>query len=133
MHELRRVTIQGTLLVIGTAGIAFIFLAVVGGPLVRLIFGDQYSGLGSVVATLCLGMFARILVVPIDAALVTLRRGRAMFAATFVQLLVILGSGFPLIRWLGLDGVGYAMALSFGAAALIQWGVFLRGNVDEQD
>jgi len=69
MPELRRFTFQATLLVTIIAGIAFLALAAVGGPLVRLIFGDQYGGLGGIVATLCLGMLVRIAGVPIDSSL----------------------------------------------------------------
>jgi len=64
--ELRRFTLQATLLVTIVAGIGFLALAAVGGPLVRMIFGEQYSGLGGIVASLCLGMLVRVAGVPID-------------------------------------------------------------------
>ena len=48
-------------------------LAALGGPLVNFIFGDGYAGLGPVVATLCLGMFARIVAMPIDGAMIALQ------------------------------------------------------------
>ena len=46
MPELRRLTFQATLLVTLVAGVAFLGLALVGGPLVKLIFGEQFGGLG---------------------------------------------------------------------------------------
>lgn len=128
---LRRVTVNCTLIVAATAGIAFICLAMVGGPLVAWIFGSAYGELGTVVATLSIGMFARFLSVPIDAAMVTLRQGRVMFYAAVAQLIVILGAGVPLMDWLGLNGVGYTMALGFGAATLVQWSAFLHASSSE--
>lgn len=126
MRDLRRITFQATLLVTIVAGVAFLGLAIVGGPLVKLIFGDQFVGLGGVVATLCLGMFVRVAGVPIDASLSALREGRAMFAATMLQLAVVVLAGVPLIARCGLNGVGYTMALAYGAAAAVQWYWFFQ-------
>jgi O-antigen/teichoic acid export membrane protein len=126
MPELRRFTFQATVLVTIVAGLAFLALAAVGGPLVRMIFGDQYSGLGGIVATLCLGMLVRIAGDPIDSSLAALREGRAMFVAIIVQLAVVVLAGVPLIARCGLNGVGYTMALAYGATAAIQWYWFLQ-------
>ena len=126
--ELRRLVVRGTLLIAVLAGAAFSVLAVVGGPLVELVFGDQYVGLGRVVATLCLGMFARFVSLPIQAAMVALEHGRWMLAASVVRIALILGAGVPLIWWCGLEGVGYTMALSTAAAAAVQWYLFARGG-----
>jgi O-antigen/teichoic acid export membrane protein len=125
MPELRRMTLQATLLLAAIAGVAFVALAAVGGPLVRLLFGEQYSGLGGVVATLCLGMLARIISVPIDASLSALRQGRAMFVAMIVQLVVVV-VGIPLIGQLGLNGVGYTMAIACTLSAAVEWYWFLQ-------
>jgi O-antigen/teichoic acid export membrane protein len=114
------------------AGLGFLALAIVGGPLVELVFGHRYAGLGSVVVTLCLGMFARVLVMPIDGAMVALARGRVMVVASIVRLALIVGAGVPLIAWLGLEGVGYAMALSAAGGAIIQWWDFAKGGRDVQ-
>src|SRR5262249_4483048 len=126
MSELRRFTFQATLLVTIAGGLAFLALAIVGGPLVRMIFGEQYSGLGGIVALLCIGMLVRIAGVPIDATLAALREGRTMFIAIIVQLAVVVVVGVPLIARCGLNGVGYTMALAYGAAAAIQWRRFLQ-------
>jgi O-antigen/teichoic acid export membrane protein len=124
--QLHRMAVSGTLWIALGTGAALVCLAVVGGPAVHLIFGDDFAGLGSVVTALCLGMFARMLAMPIEAAMVALQYGRTMVIATIVRLLLILGCGLPLIWWQGLEGVGYAMAISAAGAALVQWYVFLR-------
>jgi O-antigen/teichoic acid export membrane protein len=131
LASLRRMAVRSTLLLAAWAGAALFAVALVGGPLVQFIFGDEYAGLGPVVATLCLGMFARIVAMPIDGALTALKRGRVMVIAGAVRLLIIVGAGVPLIAWLGLEGVGYAMALSAVAGAAVQWSNLLQGGGDE--
>ena len=131
--ELRRIALHATALIAVGAGLAFGCLAIMGGVAVRVIFGPEYSGLGSVVAALCLGMFAHSLLVPIEGAMVALRQGRGMLAAGLVRLVVVAGAGAPLIWWRGLEGVGYAMALSSAAAAAVQWSMFLRSGVSSVD
>jgi O-antigen/teichoic acid export membrane protein len=126
MHDLRLITIHATLAVSAVAAVAFLALALVGGPLVKLIFGDQFAGLGGVVATLCLGMLVRVAGVPIEASLSALREGKAMLVAMLAQLAVIILAGVPLIAHIGLNGVGYTMALAYGATAAVQWYVFLQ-------
>jgi O-antigen/teichoic acid export membrane protein len=126
--ELRRFTLQATVLVTIVAGMGFLLLAVVGGFLVHVIFGAKYTGLGPVVATLCLGMFVRVVGVPIDASLAALREGRTMFISILVQLVVVAAAGIPLIANFGLGGVGYTMALAYGSTAAIQWCWFLAAH-----
>jgi O-antigen/teichoic acid export membrane protein len=126
MHDLRRFTIQATLLLSLVAGVAFLALATVGGPLVELIFGDQYAGLGGIVAALCLGMMIRTAGVPIDSSLVALRQGRVMFVSILAQLAIVILAGIPIIAYYGPIGVGYTMALAYAASGVIQWHHFLK-------
>jgi O-antigen/teichoic acid export membrane protein len=126
MAELRRMTLHATLLLAVVAGTAFVALAAVGGPLVRLIFGEQFSGLGGVVATLCLGMLARIISIPIDASLTALRQGRVMLLAMIMQLAVVIVVGIPLIGNIGLNGVGFTMAIACTLSAAAEWYWFLQ-------
>jgi O-antigen/teichoic acid export membrane protein len=110
------------------SGAALLGVALVGGRLVEIVFGEPYHGLGSVVATLCLGMFARIVAMPVDSAIVALKRGRLLVAAAALRLIVILGAGIPLVAYCGLDGVGYAMAASAASGGMLQWWSLLRGG-----
>jgi O-antigen/teichoic acid export membrane protein len=124
LAALKQLAVRTTLLLTVGFGIAFVLLAAVGGHLVELIFGARYTGLGPVVVTLCLGMFARVLSMPIDGAMVALARGRVMLIAAVVRLVLIIGMGIVFVSWLGLEGVGYAMALSAAAGAIVQWVAF---------
>jgi O-antigen/teichoic acid export membrane protein len=126
--ELHRMAARGTLLIALGTGAALFCLALVGGPAVHLIFGDKFADLGPVVTSLCIGMFARMLAMPIEAAMVALQYGRTMLAAAIVRLVLIVGIGIPLIWWQGLEGVGYALAISTAGAGLVQWYVFLQSK-----
>jgi O-antigen/teichoic acid export membrane protein len=129
--ELRRAAVRGTLLLFVVAGVGFACLAVIGGTLVELVFGSQFTGLGGAVAAISLGMFANCLQFPVDAAMVALRRGRAMTITALVKLALAIGAGAPLIAWFGLEGVGYAMAVSCLTGAALQWCFFLQEHGDE--
>jgi O-antigen/teichoic acid export membrane protein len=121
VSALRQMTARSTLLLAFWSGVALIAIAAIGGPLVELMFGGEYAGLGIVVATLCLGMFARIVALPVDGATVALQRGRLLVIAGALRLVTIVAAGVPLIAWRGLEGVGYAMAASAFAGAAVQW------------
>jgi Na+-driven multidrug efflux pump len=73
-------------------------------------------------------MFARMLLMPIEGAMVALQRGRTMLVASIVRLVLIVGSGALLIWSCGMDGVGYALAVSSVGAAAVQWHDFLTLN-----
>ena len=127
-----RTTIRDTLLVGLFAGAALAALALLGGPVVHLIFGAEFGGQGAVVAALCLGMFAHSLLVPVDAVLAALQRGRAMLIASVARMIVIIGAGVPLIWWRGAEGVGYSIALGCAAAAIVQWFALARESNDNR-
>lgn len=126
--DLRKNTIRATLLTGLFAGVSLATLALLGGPMVRLVFGPEFGGQGAVVATLCLGMFAHSLLVPSDAVLAALQRGRALLAASAARTMVIFAAGAPLIWWLGSEGVGYSIALGCAAATMVQWFALSRDS-----
>ncbi len=125
-HDLRKLAFQGTWHMAWIFGLLFSGLALGGGLMVQLLFGNEFEGLGWVVASLCLGLYVQVLNFPVDAALSALRGGRAMLAASLVRLVLILGSGVPLIAWYGSIGVGAALAIGSLGAGVLQWNLFLR-------
>ena len=125
-QNLRRLAFAGTWHLAWIFGLLFVSLAVAGGQLVQAFFGSKFSGLGWVVASLCLGLYLQVLNYPVDAALSALRSGRAMLAASLVRLALILATGLPLIAWYGSIGVGAALAMGSLGAAMLQWNLFLR-------
>jgi O-antigen/teichoic acid export membrane protein len=129
----KQFALRTTLLVGVGAGLGFAVLAVCGGTLVRLMYGGEFAGLGRVAAALALGMFAHAMFLPVDAALVALRRGNAMLLAAVVRLVLAVGCGVMLVWWRGLEGVGYAMAISSVASAAIEWYALVRSGEDASE
>ena len=123
-------TTQGTQLIAVGFGVLFLTLAVFGGKLVTFFFSQQFAGLGTVVASLCLGMYFHVLCSPVEAALNALQEGRAMVVASLLRLAVILLAGIPLIALYGPLGVGFAMAAGAITAGAYQWYLF-AGRQDD--
>jgi O-antigen/teichoic acid export membrane protein len=114
-------TTRITLVLAVWSGAALLMVAVVGGPLVKFLFGNGYDGLGGVVASLCLGMFARIVAMPVESAVVAMKHGQILVCAAGLRLAVLICAGVPMIAFIGLAGVGYAMAISSLANAILLW------------
>lgn len=117
-------TVQGTKAIGLGFGVLFAALATCGGSLVHLIFGDEFAGLGFIVASLCLGMYFHVLCSPVEAALTALQDGRSMLIASLIRLGMILLAGIPLIAVYGPIGVGFAMSLGAVSACIYQWYLF---------
>ena len=129
--DLWRTTTRATLMLGLSAGAALSVLALLGGPVVRMVFGPEFGGQSAIVAALCLGMFAHSLLVPVDAVLAALQRGRALLVASVARMIVIIAASVPLIWWRGAEGVGYSIALGCAAAAIVQWLALARETGDE--
>lgn len=96
-------------------------IASFGGPLVAWMYGPDFTGLGIVVAALCLGMFFQVLTIPGEAALSALQDGKAILLASVARLAVILAAGIPLIMVYFSTGVGLTLAISSLVMVLFQW------------
>ena len=136
--EINRTALRATALMgLGFGGM-FGALAVYGGDLVALLYGKDYAGQDLVVAMFCLAIFFRAVAVPVDAALMALRRGKLLATGAIVQLCFALVTGGLLIHAFGAVGAGCAMATSDGISLAVRWvlfrridGVSLRGYSDE--
>ncbi len=117
-------TLRGTRLIGLSFGVMFTLLALFGGTLVHFVFGERFSGLGPIVASLCLGMFFHVLCSPVEAALTAVKDGRTMLVASLLRLGMILLAGIPLIALYGPIGVGFAMATGALTALVYQWYCF---------
>lgn len=102
-------------------GIVLGVIAVAGDPLVSLLYGGEFAGLGSVVAVLCAGYFLNLLTVPTEAALSALQEGKSIFLAGSIRLFSILVFGIPLIWRYYSFGVGMTLAISSFATVAVQW------------
>jgi O-antigen/teichoic acid export membrane protein len=124
--ELRRATIELTLILALVFGALLTALGFFGGELVTTIYGEDYVGQHTVVATLCLGTFFFAMNIPVDSALLALRRGQVVLAASVTQLVLGVGIAAPLMLWLGTVAIGYAMAVSGVGGLIVRWHFFWR-------
>jgi O-antigen/teichoic acid export membrane protein len=128
--ELRRTTIELTLVLALLFGALLTALGVFGGELVATIYGEDYAGQHTVVATLCLGLFVFAVNIPVDSALLALRRGRVVLVASVTQLVLGVGIAAPLMLWLGTVAIGCAMAISGLGGLIVRWHYFWRDQRD---
>jgi O-antigen/teichoic acid export membrane protein len=90
-----------------------------GGLLVQLLYGHKYAGNGIVVAVLALGMAANAVVSPYGRALFVLDRADLDFAINVAALVLSIGCGVPLVKWLGPFGAACtSTAVYMGSAVL---------------
>lgn len=122
---LKEQAVSATKLIVLAFGLLFLLLASSGGWLVALFFGGEFTGLGLVVASLCLGLYLHVIGSPVESALAALQDGRAIVIASVVRLGLIMLLGVPLIAAYGPIGVGFAMALGALGAGAYQWYHFL--------
>ena len=96
-----------------------VVLVLCGGFLVQLLYGHKYAGNGLVVAVLALGMAANAAVFSYSRALFALDRADLDFAINVAALVLSIGCGVPLVKWLGPLGAAYSLtAVSMGSAVL---------------
>jgi O-antigen/teichoic acid export membrane protein len=126
--ELRRTTTEMTLILALVFGVLSVILGVFGGELVTAIYGEDYAGQQAVVATLCLGLFVFAVNIPVDSALLALRRGQVVLVASLTQLVLGVGIAAPLMLWLGTVAIGYAMAVSGAGGLIVRWVCFCRSQ-----
>ena len=118
-NRLWNITVNSTTLFAGAFGGLFLLLALGGGPLVQLCFSDEYTDLGWVVASLCLGAYCHVISIPAEASLSVLHDGKSIATAAAVRMTLIVLAGPVLIGNFGPQGVGLALALGSTGGLLI--------------
>ena len=102
------------------AGLIVLFLAFAGGDLVRLVYGEGFSGLGPIVAVLALSLFSVLLSMPLQLGILALNKPQINPAFHAVTLTFTILAGFPLIVLYGKIGAaaGYSISTILGLIAL---------------
>jgi O-antigen/teichoic acid export membrane protein len=95
-----------------------VVLVLCGGMLVKVLYGHKYAGNGIVVAVLALGTVANAAAFSYSRALFALDRADVDFAINVAALVLSIGCGVPLVKWLGPLGAAYTLtAVNMGGAA----------------
>jgi O-antigen/teichoic acid export membrane protein len=126
LKELNRVMTFYTILLATAVGAFSLLLFVFGGPLVVLIYGDKYAGLGAVVGVLNLSNLATILAVPVGSALVATEQSRIHVRGSVCALLVTLIAGPWMVITYKIMGAAIALSAAATASFLVRWLAFRR-------
>jgi O-antigen/teichoic acid export membrane protein len=90
------------------------------------VFGMQFADLGHLIAWNCLSALVSAMTLPLEAALLTLGRGKDLFLSSVGRIGCTLCLGIPLIYGFELPGASILAAIGFLAVAIIQSVYLLR-------
>ena len=119
---LKRVTRRGILLIAGGLVAFAVTISLFSEPLLRLFYGQKYSGNGLIMAVLAMNIVLAGLAIPIGQALVTVGRANAQFWSSLIMLGVTASIGVGSVLMWKVHGAAVALivgsALFFAANAL---------------
>jgi len=90
------------------------------------VFGMQFADLGHLIAWNCLSALVSAMTLPLEAALLSLGRGKDLFLSSVGRIACTLCLGIPLIYGFELPGASILAAIGFLAVAIIQSVYLLR-------
>lgn len=114
MAGLRRTIGSTRVLILGLTGAYLALVAIAAGPLLEIVFKQQYAGIESEVQLLCLAFFLFCLNQPSESFLIVLRQSEALFLTrllTAIVTLIALAAALPY----GAPGMAVAIAVSQSA------------------
>ncbi len=98
----------------------------VGGDLLRLAYGEQYVGYGSVVGILAFALSAEIISLPYNFGLHMLGRSEKVFVGCLINLVVTVTLGFWMLKLYGPLGVACGLLLGYSSSAIYRWAIYRR-------
>jgi O-antigen/teichoic acid export membrane protein len=124
--EMRRLVRRGTLVLGGGACLFSIVAYLMGGRVLRIIYGPAFSQHGLLVFLLSLSVLAAALTLAPTFALVAARRADANLRVNVVCLILHVTVGLLLVRMYGAMGAAYGLAAGGFTAAALRWLVYRR-------
>jgi O-antigen/teichoic acid export membrane protein len=122
-----RYTVRTTAVMAASIGVFLLGVAIVGVPVVHLIFGKAAEGVSTfLLVTLSAGLLSEALLIPIEYAMVNLGRTRLMFNTAIMRLVVNATIGFSLVGLFGAEAIGVGMLLGSLVALGWQWAAFAQ-------
>jgi O-antigen/teichoic acid export membrane protein len=114
-----------TSMLVGIAmGVLCCLLFLFGGPLIVFLYGAKYTGNGTVVFILALGMVAASLAFAFSRALFVLERADIDFKVNFVPLIILFTFGIWFVRSHGPLGAAFGLLLANVAATAVRFASF---------
>lgn len=100
--------------------VPLIVLALLGDPLLRTLYGEQFGGHGWEVTIIAAGLVPAAAAFVYSRALFALERADLDFKVNFVPLGVLLTGGIGLVGWLGPLGAALSLLVSHAASAVVR-------------
>ncbi len=122
----RRILRNATLGLTGVMAVVCPALFIVGGTLLRLIYGARYDGYGLTVGALSLAQAIDVLAMPASYTLFLFDRPDVIVKSNFIVLGVTVTAGVVLVRLLGPLGVALGLLSGNGLAAIFRWRAYSR-------
>ncbi len=113
MHKL---IMRACLLFVPMAGGIVLFLAIAGGWLVRLVYGEDFSGLGMAVGIISIAIAPTIVSAPLQLGILALNKPQLNPVFHIVALIVTAVAGMPLAVLYGTIGAAWGFVLSTSCA-----------------
>ena len=132
LDGLKRFSLLSTLAAATLALLATALLTLFGEQVVQLLFKSNYAS-RYVVGAVTLGFCTQAVIIPVEAALMALERGRELFAASVLRVLVVLIAGIPLVWWQGAAGIGWTSALQSLIVLVYMWNCLARVDEMQRD
>lgn len=108
---------RNAFVVVGLMAVGVLLVMLLADPLVRMLFGDEFAGAGSVLRILCVGLLLTIAAYPINASLFAMNRSAIFPVMSALSVPAFVGGNLLLVPRFGADGA--AMAYTFGAAVAL--------------
>ena len=125
---LRRFTLLATVCVGSAMALFFLVILFCGGPLLRLIYGNGYGGLGGVTTLLAAGAFVGSLSAPAFRGLLALEQSRLTLVTECLMLLLQASAGAWLVMRWGAGGAALGVLLAGAAGTAYQLTAFLSSS-----
>jgi O-antigen/teichoic acid export membrane protein len=105
--------------VVGLMAGGILLIMLVADPLVRMLFGSEFSDAGSVLRILCVGLLLTVAAYPINASLFALGRSAVFPLMSAVSVPAFVAGNLLLVPRFGAEGAAMAYTISAGVALLV--------------
>ncbi len=105
-----------------------LFVALIAGPLIHLLFGSSFDGAASVLRILCVGLVFAVLAYPINATLFARNKSAVFPLMSTVSMLAFIGANMALVPRYTADGAAMAFAFSAFVAFVVSGGYYLMAR-----
>ena len=119
-------TLKSCLFLAACMALLCLVMFLAGDYFIRLIYGQDYSGLGMLVGLVCVAQAADVVSFPFRGGILALERPEALYKVNMIQLGVIIALALALIPSMGKTGVGLCMVLGNGVALLFRIGIYYK-------